>query len=257
MLTRPHNTYARGGSALAAALSVVAALLAAFSAPCHAAAAAADVASVQRDGDTVVVRTPNYQIRVTSAGFRFALERPDGTVIAPAHAVSGLRFGGHDAATAVAPRRRRRDPRDVRRHQHRGSEGRRRDRPRRTSRQVLRARRRRRPLHGPPHRRRVPRLRHGRPGRPRARHDRTDRLRPRQPPCDGRRQPQESGRRRTPHQQLRHLPEARAGRDQLRPRREGRPPHRIRERPGHARRHGDARDVLLLRRPRDDLPRVP
>lgn len=51
--------------------------------------------------DKVFIRQKNYHLAIDAAGFRFALLRPDGTTIAPAHAISGLRFGGHDAAKAT------------------------------------------------------------------------------------------------------------------------------------------------------------
>jgi alpha-glucosidase (family GH31 glycosyl hydrolase) len=48
-------------------------------------------------GGKIIVNTANYQISIIKNGFRFGFNRPDGTVIAPPHTVSGLQFGGTNA----------------------------------------------------------------------------------------------------------------------------------------------------------------
>lgn len=64
--------------------------------------AAETVAQVKEYKDSWVITTPNglatYRLRIFKGIFRYQFERPDGKVIAPAHAVSGLQIGrGEDA----------------------------------------------------------------------------------------------------------------------------------------------------------------
>ncbi len=65
------------------------------------AAPATAVQSVVDNGTTVTVTEAAYRVTVTKAGFRYELRKTDGTLIAGAHAVSGLRFTGPDT-TAMA-----------------------------------------------------------------------------------------------------------------------------------------------------------
>jgi hypothetical protein len=61
--------------------------------------------SVNDDGTTITISETNYKIAITKAGFKYAFKRPDNSVIAGAHATSGIRFtapGGstlYDAST--------------------------------------------------------------------------------------------------------------------------------------------------------------
>lgn len=62
--------------------------------------ACAPAVSAQRvtdAGDGYVVGTAQYLLRIEKKGFRLSFLRPDGSIIAPAHAASGLQFGGGDA----------------------------------------------------------------------------------------------------------------------------------------------------------------
>jgi alpha-glucosidase (family GH31 glycosyl hydrolase) len=53
------------------------------------------------DSDTEArISTTNYVLRINKAGFRHSFEKPDGTVIAPPHAKSGLVFGGSPATSS-------------------------------------------------------------------------------------------------------------------------------------------------------------
>ena len=45
----------------------------------------------------ISIRTPGYRIEITKQNFRYGFTRPDGKVIAPAHAEYGLEFGGGHA----------------------------------------------------------------------------------------------------------------------------------------------------------------
>ncbi|MEV4072159.1 TIM-barrel domain-containing protein [Nonomuraea fuscirosea] len=49
--------------------------------------------------DSVVITGDSYRMTIQKAGFRYSFARRDGTVIAPAHAESGLRVGDADAVT--------------------------------------------------------------------------------------------------------------------------------------------------------------
>lgn len=69
--------------------------------PAHTALAASQPAfTVRDDARAFTVTTPQYQLRVEKQGFRFSLARPDGTLIVPAHAASGLEFAGSPVAEA-------------------------------------------------------------------------------------------------------------------------------------------------------------
>lgn len=46
---------------------------------------------------TITISTPNCRIRIIKESFRFSLEGPDSVVMAPAHAIAGLQFGGANA----------------------------------------------------------------------------------------------------------------------------------------------------------------
>ena len=56
-------------------------------------AGAADGTQVYADEDTVVIGNDVYEARIQLEGFRYGFYRPDGTVVAEPHAVSGLSFG--------------------------------------------------------------------------------------------------------------------------------------------------------------------
>jgi alpha-glucosidase (family GH31 glycosyl hydrolase) len=64
------------------------------------------VAQVREYKDSWVITTPNglsnYRLRVFKGVFRYQFERPDGKVIAPAHAVSGLQLGRGEEAWSNA-----------------------------------------------------------------------------------------------------------------------------------------------------------
>ncbi|GMU23047.1 MAG: hypothetical protein AMXMBFR13_31310 [Phycisphaerae bacterium] len=64
----------------------------------HETSAATPLPDVREEQDAVVLATANYRIRILKQGFRFNFLRPDGTVIAPAHAACGLQFAGSEAA---------------------------------------------------------------------------------------------------------------------------------------------------------------
>jgi len=49
----------------------------------------------------VTVRREHYEVHIQRDGFRYSFRKPDGAVIAPPHAVSGLQFGGSGAARAT------------------------------------------------------------------------------------------------------------------------------------------------------------
>ncbi|MBL4934494.1 hypothetical protein JK636_01830 [Clostridium sp. YIM B02515] len=54
---------------------------------------------VNEDSNYIIINKANYKIVITKEGFKYAFKGPDGTVIADAHKVSGLRFtapGGTD-----------------------------------------------------------------------------------------------------------------------------------------------------------------
>ena len=56
-------------------------------------AAAADGPQVYADEETVVIKEANYEVHIQLDGFRYGFYRPDGTVIAEPHNVSGISFG--------------------------------------------------------------------------------------------------------------------------------------------------------------------
>ena len=57
---------------------------------------------VREEATRIAITTPNYRLEITKQGCRYSLVRPDGTVIAPAHAEYGLEFGGgHSVDTAL------------------------------------------------------------------------------------------------------------------------------------------------------------
>ena len=56
-------------------------------------AAAADGPQVYADEETVVIKEANYEVHIQLDGFRYGFYRPDGTVIAEPHDVSGISFG--------------------------------------------------------------------------------------------------------------------------------------------------------------------
>lgn len=67
----------------------------------------AQEASVREDDSSIVAATPNYTLRIIKRGFRFGFELPDGKIIAPPHAASGLQIGAanstrQDAVTTTA-----------------------------------------------------------------------------------------------------------------------------------------------------------
>jgi alpha-glucosidase (family GH31 glycosyl hydrolase) len=49
--------------------------------------------SVKKMKNSVKIITPNYIIQIRNEGFRYQLLRPDGTVITPEHAKSGIQYG--------------------------------------------------------------------------------------------------------------------------------------------------------------------
>jgi hypothetical protein len=57
----------------------------------------ADAKSLE-DAASIRVATSNYVLRIEKKGFRYGFTTTSGEVIAPAHAVSGLEFGGRNAA---------------------------------------------------------------------------------------------------------------------------------------------------------------
>ena len=56
-------------------------------------AAAADGPQVYADEETVVITKQNYEVHIQLDGFRYGFYRPDGTVIAEPHNISGISFG--------------------------------------------------------------------------------------------------------------------------------------------------------------------
>lgn len=75
--------------------------------PIKAISVAVDGAMVTEDSTYIVINQPNYKVVITKEGFRYAFKGTDGSVIADAHPVSGLRFtapGGttlYDAKTTA------------------------------------------------------------------------------------------------------------------------------------------------------------
>ncbi len=61
----------------------------------------AAVFEVSDSNGLIVVSMPGYRLGITKAAFRYGITRPDGSVIAPPHATSGLSFGGGQAVSAV------------------------------------------------------------------------------------------------------------------------------------------------------------
>lgn len=54
--------------------------------------------TVLEDASTVTVQTDYYELHIIKEGFCYSLRTPDGSIIAPPHKVSGVHFGGADAA---------------------------------------------------------------------------------------------------------------------------------------------------------------
>src|ERR1700733_7011713 len=52
---------------------------------------------VAQDAASIQVATSHYILRIEKSGFRYSFSRPNDEIIAPAHPVSGLEFGGSDA----------------------------------------------------------------------------------------------------------------------------------------------------------------
>lgn len=48
---------------------------------------------IDDQGEKITVSTPNYLFTLEKAGFRYQFQRPDGSMVAPPHAVSGLQIG--------------------------------------------------------------------------------------------------------------------------------------------------------------------
>lgn len=57
--------------------------------------------AVEEGESTISINTPNYIFSLEKAGFRYQLQKQDGTVMAPAHAVSGLQIGSGETVADV------------------------------------------------------------------------------------------------------------------------------------------------------------